>query len=178
MPDNQTLLRQPRPRREIVCGFVELRETEVEDLERAGGGADDVLGFEIAMDDAAVVRAHERAGDFRRRRRAPARKAAGPRLISTRSVSPSRYSDADEQLSVDLFERVDRRNPGMLQRRCGARLLLQSAPLCLLSGKAWWQRLQCDPSMQPRVLRVVDDAHATAAGDAVDAIETDVLPGA
>ena len=47
----------------LVNHRVELRQAEVENLHRSIGQPDDVLGFEIAVGDAAFVRRGERARD-------------------------------------------------------------------------------------------------------------------
>ena len=85
---------QPRHRRQVLRRDVELREAEVEDLDAAARGEDDVLGLEVAMHDAAIVRGLQRRGD-RPRDLERARFAAADRAASSsRSVRPSRYSDA------------------------------------------------------------------------------------
>ena len=93
------------------------RETEVEHLHRAVRAHLDVRRFQIAMDDALLVRGFERFGDLLRDRQRlvdrdrPARDALPtgprPRRVPSRGASmPSRF-----------FQPVDRGDVRMVQRR-------------------------------------------------------------
>ena len=68
------------------------REAEVEDLQPAVVGHEQVLGLEIAMDDALVVRGSEPSRDLDARSRWPCAAAAVPTASAPASVSPSSSS--------------------------------------------------------------------------------------
>src|SRR5258707_84808 len=101
------------------------RESEVEDLQPAVAGAHDVLGFQIAMHDAARMRAGERRGelacgsnDLVRRRT-----ALGADLFAE-GMTVDELS-GDVEITVDLLERVNGADARMRQRRRRARLAPQ-----------------------------------------------------
>ena len=83
----------------------ELRETEVENLDAPVLRDEEVLGLEIAVDDALVVRGGKAAGDLDRPVHGAAKRELAGGLIACRSVSPSsssmtrmwRAEEADEE---------------------------------------------------------------------------------
>ena len=98
---------QPRARnREVAC------HSEVDDLHTAIARADHVLGFEIAVHDAALVRGGQRVRHLRERvDQAVCRKGPGGEFLpKRRAVQELRR---DEEPAVDLLERVDGGNGRM-----------------------------------------------------------------
>jgi hypothetical protein len=125
------------------------------------------------MHDAAVVRGLQRGGNG-------ARDVERPRFAerSRGDLRPQRASfqvfRGDEDLIANLFERVDRGDRGMRQRRGGARFLAQARPHPIVPEQMRRQRLQGDRSMQASILREIDDPHAAAPDDPLDAILSDL----
>ena len=108
--------------RRRACPLLILAQAEVEDLDPAVGAPHDVLGLEIAMDDAAWCAAARPAAisdsvsSSRRRRRAD-------RAAARRAAFAAHQLRDHVQLAVDLLERVDRRNrrDARVRRRRGLR---------------------------------------------------------
>ena len=96
------------------------------------------------MHDAAIVRGLQRRGDRRARSRSARACGSGPSASSSRSVRPSRYSEAMNDLIADLFERIHRGDRRMRQRRGGARFLPQARAHAVVAEQMRRQRLQRD----------------------------------
>ena len=90
--------RARRARRDAGERTGQLRDAEVEDLDAfaarqlAIGDEEDVVGLEIAMRDAGVVRGIEHARDLAADLAELAERERAPRAMRCASVSPSRYS--------------------------------------------------------------------------------------
>ena len=91
---------------QVLRGDVELRQPEVENLHGTIRGADDVLGFEVAMDDAAIVRGGEsvrqilRGGDHRAQWQ-------GTVLQFVTQAAAAHKLRREVQVAVNVFKRVD-----------------------------------------------------------------------
>ena len=134
-------------------------------LSRPSPVAHDVLGLEVAVRDAVRVRAARAL----RPAREPSRQSR-PRVgrcaaaISSRRVCPSMNSAAMNRCAAELFERVDRADARMGQRRP------RPAPRAGGDRAARDRRVKCGGSAlsatvaaEPGVGRQVDAAHAAAA---------------
>ena len=73
------------------------------------------------MDDAALVRRFQRVGDLSRDRRARRPPAIGPRAMRADRSSPSTSSMTRRVGLPSIFEAVDLRDIGMIERRQGLR---------------------------------------------------------
>ena len=74
----------------------------------------------------------------------------------------------DEALPVPFVDVEDGADVGMIQRRGQPRLALETPDRVHVPRQRRRQELDCDRPRQPRVLRLVDDAHAAAAERADD----------
>ena len=91
------------------------RQAEVEHLHRAVGADLDVRGFQVAMDDALLVRRFQRLGNLLRdRQRFVDRDRAARDALRRSSPSTSSITSA---VRPRLFEAVDRGDVRMIQRR-------------------------------------------------------------
>ena len=121
-------------RREIGAGGVasrRLREAEIEHLDRAVGGNLDVRGFQITMDDPALVREVERACDLARHaERLPLRQSRALRPLARRRelVGEGGAVDELEDQKPDLLrflESVDRADVRVIERGQRARFAFE-----------------------------------------------------
>ena len=98
-----------------AVGIGQFRQPEVDDLDVPLVGEHDVLGLQIAMHDAGLVRLRERighlAGDLKRllERRSP----ASQQLPEGRAFDELHH---DEELAVELADVVDGDDAGVVQR--------------------------------------------------------------
>ena len=139
-----------------------LGQPEVQDLEAAVAGEEQVLGLQVPVDDARRVGGRERVGD----RGAPLRDAlAGDRA----PPEPRAQRLALEQLgdhegdAVCLADVVEREHGGMVERRHRARLALEATAAVGVAGHVGRQDLERDVAPEARVTRPVDLAHAAGA---------------
>ena len=125
----------------------------------------DVGRLQIAMDDAALVRGIERVGNLSRRSPAPRRSACAAALASDAgddlapASAPSTSSSTSAWTPSMLFEPVDRRDVGMIERRKHARFALEARQPIGIERNAARQDLQRDVAAELRVVRAIDLAH-------------------
>ena len=165
--------RRRAPCPETVCRSVwpvssglglQLRETEVEDLDAPVLRQEQVLGLQVAVDDPLLVRRGEAPRDLHRvvdrlahrerARRAAARAASRPR------AAPSRCT-ASRRRRADVVDRGDVRDGSGPPRPAPP-----ARSACSRSGvlrEARRQDLDRDLAPEPRVLRPVDLAHPSGA---------------
>ena len=144
--------------------LLQLRDSEIEDLEPPALGDEEVLRLQIAVDDARFVRRgqtvrqlHGEVEYLRRRQRAVAeRRAQRP---------PLQQLADDERLAVVLADVVDRDDVRMVQRASGPSLLLESLP-----SRSRSEDLERDLTADLRVPRAQHAPHGAAADLAVDGI--------
>ena len=144
----------PAPR-----GTGALREPEVHHLDDAVAPDHDVLRLDVAVDDAAAVRRGKRRGDlgadvheFAHRQRA----ARGETLAQRHAVHELRRDEVDRARLPDLVDRDDVR---MVERRGGARFLLEAAAEIGVVVQRRRQHFQRDVATEHGVGRAVDIAH-------------------
>ena len=138
------------------------REAEVEHLDASVGDEKHVLGLDIAVDDALVVRRSERAGHLRGDVGGLAR-----RELAAAKPGPQRL--AFDQLHDDValsavganVEDVD--DVGMIQRANGAGLTLESGERGGIAAQGCWQNLDGDVATEARVTSAIDLAHPARA---------------
>jgi hypothetical protein len=82
----------------------------------------------------------------------------------------------DEQLFIDLLQRVDRADARVRQRRCGAGFTSEPLPLNRVARQVRRQRLECHGPAKPCVGGKVDASHSAAAELANDGIASNRLP--
>src|SRR6266704_3983371 len=81
----------------------------------------------------------------------------------------------NKSLAILLPDVVNRANIRVIQCGCGLRLALETSQRLSVSGNLLRQELQCDETMQPRVLGLVHHTHPAAAKLLDDAVVRDGL---
>ena len=136
----------------------ELRETEIENLDEAVLGKHHVLGFEIPVHDAGLVRLCETVGDL------------GGEL--QKLVERERTFNVAQRGAIDVFhdekvglvldaDLVDRDDVRMIQRRGGARFALEALEVRGVSEELLLEHLDGDRAAELEILRSVDRSHAS-----------------
>ncbi len=149
--------------REAVLGRRE-REAEVHhpgaDVARVVARRHDVLGLDVAVDDAAGVAVVERVGDLRPDVEdvAEAQRALAEELPQVRGRE---HRHDEEQRPLVPPEVVDRHDGGVVHLRDDLGLALE-ALLGVLREIPGRDQLDRDVAVQDRILRAVDDAHSAA----------------
>ena len=105
----------------------QFRQTEVEDLDPAVGGHEEVTRLDVAMDDPAIVRRGQTARDLTRvvGRLAGRQRTAGHPVAQRFTVE--KLSDEVRGAALDA-DVVDRQDVRMVESAGGSRFLLESAP--------------------------------------------------
>ena len=153
-----------------------LREAEIEHLHRAVGLHLDVLGFEIAMHDASLVRSLERGGDLTRdphrllNRQGPAPQSLGER----RSLDQFK----DECVNARRrFEAVDCGDVRVIQRREQPRLAREARQPFGICRKEARQDFDRNVAIESRVTGAVHFAHAADAEEVENLINPEPPSG-
>src|SRR5262249_1653596 len=177
-PDHHPRIRLRHRRAGSVGGdrFGQLRETEVEDLDAPVFREEHVLGLQIAMDDALVVRGRQAAGDLH---------AVLDRLADRQRAALQRLTQrlAGEQLRHDVRRRcvgadvVDDDDVGMVERGGSARLLFEAPEAIGIGGEERRQDLEGDVAAEPRVTGAEDLAHTARADGTDDFVGADARAG-
>ena len=151
-----------------------LGEPEIQQLHQPAGGQEDVARGDVPMDDATVVRRSQCIGDLptdidhRVERQRPAQQAG----LQARALE---QFHGDERLRFVVADIENRADVRMVQRRGEPRLALEAPDRIAVAREVVLDDLDGDRSRQPRVLRLVDDAHAAGAQRAND-VEVRQLP--
>ena len=129
------------------------------------------------MRDVPRVRGRERCPDLARGSHhfARGRPAAAGDLLTQR-VTVDELT-RNEELAVELLERVDRADARVLQRRRGARLPSQPFTLQRIVHQIRWQRLEGDRTAESRIGGQVDSTHASASDLTDNCVGADHLSG-
>ena len=155
--------RKVGPARGGAFGLRQFGEAEVEDLHAAVVGDEDVLGLQVAVHDALLVRRREAVRDLERvvdrlaRRELAAGEDRAERLALEQLLDDVRRA---VRVRPDV---VDRRDVGMVQDARGLGLLLEPAQPVRVLGERGGKDLDRDLARQPRVLRPVDLSHPSRA---------------
>ena len=142
-----------------VAGLDELGQAEVENLHEAVLRDHEVLGLQIAVDDPGGVRLREGVRDLRGDRENP----FGRKRPSRDELTQSRSLDElhrDPRNGAGLADLVDRDDVRVVQRRGGARLLLEAGEPVRVGRERLRQHLDRDFAAQPRIARLVHLSHA------------------
>ena len=157
-----------------------LGQAEVENLHAAVAEQHDVLGLEIAVNDAAVVCGRQAArhldrhvGTLPRRERTLPEFVAQCLAVEELSDQERRPDRAliriDDLGAADVVHRHDIR---VIDRGDRARLALESREPIGISCKNRGQHLDGDVAAEPRVPRPIDDAHTSGADERQDFVRT------
>ena len=133
----------------------------------------DVVGLDVAMDDARGVGGVERSGDLAQqpdrfgRRQRPV--GGDPAL----EVAALDQAHGDDQLAVLLAGVVDGDDVGVVETGGEARLAQEPFAEGLVVGEVAGDHLECHRAVERQVRRPVDDAHPAARDQRVDAVPTE-----
>jgi hypothetical protein len=161
------------------AGVGQLGDAEVEELGAPAGGPlgigdqHDVVGLEVAMDDAAVVGGRQRARDLPRQLDQLGLAHERPRQALAQGLTGDELHD-DEGLAVgQVAEVVDLDDVGVAQGRGDAGLVEEPGHHVAGVGELRQQHLDRRRSAEQRVLGAVHGAHTTLAELAGDAVVAD-----
>ena len=155
---------------------LQLRESEVEDLDAPVSGEEQVFGLEIAMDDPFFVRRREPARDLHRVvERLADRNGAGGQALAQR-LALEELGD-DVRRAVLHAEVVDGRDSRVVQDAGGARLGLEALEPVRVLREGRGQDLDRDLAAQARIRRAVDLAHAARAERREDLVRAEAGSG-
>ena len=158
--DDQAHLREPRVqlRRSALQRFLQLRQPEVQDLHETVLRDHDVLGLQVPVHDAGLVRLGEPARDLGRDFEGLLDgERAGFQQLPQRPAVDQLHGQVRRGLRLADLE--DRDDVGMIQRGRGARLEREAREPFLILEELLRQHLQRDLAAEPRVERAVDLSH-------------------
>ena len=141
----------------------ELGQPEVEDLDEAVARDHQVLGLEVAVNDAGSVRLGRPSAICTAISRRRFVGTGSPEATSSRRVFPLDELHRDVRDSVRLADVVDGQDVRMVERRGRARLLLEALTAAGVGGQGLGQHLDRDLAPEPRVPRPIHLAHAAGA---------------
>ncbi len=156
-----------------LLGQPEVGQVGVRPLVGAGPVEEHVARLHVAVHEALGMGGIERPGDLaqeldrQRRRQRPVTQAAG-------EVGAIDVAHGQEEHPLDLAGLVKRDDVGMVDRRRQARLALEARPEVGVLRQLVGEELEGDLATELPLLREVDDAHAAAAQDPLDAIRPEV----
>ena len=130
----------------------------------------DVGRLDVAVDEAVAVGGVERPADLRDDVRGPLGPQAPLGADERAQVGPVDVAHDDEQHAVVLARVVDGEDVGVLDRGGGLGLGDEAPAEVLVVGEDRVDDLQRDRALQPELRRAVDDAHAAAAREGLDAV--------
>ncbi len=140
----------------------QLGEAEVEDLDAAFVRDEEVLGLEVPMHDALVVRRGQAMRDLEGIVDRLARREAAGRELRSQRLAFQKFLN-DVRRTVVAPDVVDRRDVGMVQDARGLRFLLEAAQAVRVGRERRRQHLDRDVAPEPGILRAIDLAHSTGA---------------
>ncbi len=163
--DNERLLLPHRR------SFDRLRQSEVEHLHRAVRRELDVGRFQVAVNDAGVVRRFERLADLPRHRQ---RFFNGKRSLGDPVGQRGSLDNLQHQRlrAAAVFETVDAADVGMTERGQHLRFALETGEPLGIVRERFWQDLQRDVTTELRIPRAIHLAHATLANRGQDFVRT------
>ena len=128
----------------------------------------DVRGLDVAVDEPALVCEVERLRDLgAENERALGIERTGPQ--ERLHVAALDVAHRDEQMPALLADVVDRDDVRVLERGGVLRLAQEALAEGVVLGQLGREQLQRNVPLQARVVRTVDDAHAAAADELLDA---------
>ncbi len=158
----------PVPRKRLA----QLCQAEVEDLHAAVAREHDVVGLEVPVDDAPLVRARQAQRDL------PCDVLGlggfqGPGSEPVTQAGALHQLHREVHAAVGLSDVVDRGDVGVVDHRSRPRLADEPASPLLVPRHGLRQDLQRDLTAEPRVLGAVDDAHSPLSQLRHDAVMVD-----
>ncbi len=151
----------------------DLGEAEIENLDAAVRGDEDVLGLQVAVDDALCRGRRRGRARSESRSRAPFGGAIEPTRSRSRRVSPSRSSVTTKVSAVVMADVVDGEDVRMVEGAGGAGFLLEAGEPFVGVGERSGKDLDGDVATEPLVAGAIDLAHAAGAELAEDFVWAD-----
>ena len=146
----------------VQRGVGEPREAEVEDLQRAGVGDEHVLGLQVAVNDALLVRGDEAVQDLGGvAEHVGQLQAPGRQLLSQRPALQQLTHDA--RRAVEQDEVVHREDVRVVQCRGRVRLAMEPVQRVRIVLQPRREELDGDVAIEPRIPRAVHFPHAARA---------------
>ncbi len=147
-------------------------QAEIEDLCASVGAEHDVLGFEVAVNDALGVRRRESLRDLARDRQdLPERQRSfGKRLPKRPPLDPFHGDPGDLARLSHVVNRHDRR---MIQDRCCSCLDLKATPKGRIGEQPRRDHLQRGVASQARITCAVDLSHSSGPEERLDPVRTE-----
>ena len=161
-----------RGRSRIQC----LRQPEVEHFHRAVGAHLDIRGFQIAMDDALVVRGFQGVCDLLRNRQRVVQRHGSARDQHRQVVAWDQLHD-ERAHAAELLEAVDVRDVGMVQRGEDLCFPLEAGKSIGVVGEGLGQHLDRDVAIELRIARAIDLPHAALADRRSDFVDAEARAG-
>ncbi len=151
-----------------------LGQAEVEDLDVAIRQDEHVVGFQVPMHDALLVRRGHALGDLQRIAQGLAlgNRRGGELGAEGLPFQKLGYGVGDAALSSEV---EDRQDVGVRERRDGQRLALEARDKFAVLGQAGRQNLDGDVAAKFLVVRPVDFTHAAHADPVQDPVGPDAL---
>ena len=140
----------------------QLGESEVQHLHDTVASNHDVFRLDVAVNDAGLVSRLQRRGYLRGD--VEHFTDCHPRVghVFSQSFAVDELRD-DEVTPVDLANFIDRDDVGMIERRGGLRLLLESTQLVRIVVEGSWEQLERHFTVEFRVQSQIDFTHPTGA---------------
>ena len=154
----------------------QLREAEVEDLDAPVLRDEEVLGLQVAVDDALLVRGGEAVRDLHRVVDGLARRQPATGEHRAQRLALEQLLD-DVGSVVVRADVVDGGDVGMVEDARGLRFLLEAAQAVRVLRERGGQHLDRDLASEARVLRAVDLAHSPGADLAEDLVGAELRAG-
>ncbi len=142
----------------VLLPLVDLGEAEVQDLGQAVAGDHHVLGLEVAVHDARLVRPRESVGELGRERDGALRRQRARVEHVSQGPAVDELHD-DERRLVLAADLVDRDDAGMAESGCGPRLRLEAGQALGISRHLAREGLEGDVAPEARVARAVHLSH-------------------
>ena len=145
--------RPPRRVASVRQRLAQLGQTEIENLDAPIVRDEDVLGLDVPVDDPFLVRRGEprRDGDRRIRRLCVVTSAPCPEHVAQR-LAMQDFAD-DVRRALVRADVVDREDVGVIQRRRGARFLLEATQAVGVGRVGGRKNLDGDVAPEPLVAR-------------------------
>jgi hypothetical protein len=140
----------------------ELCEAEIQNLRMTIPRDEDVLGFQVAMDDAFVVRGRQTAGDLRGIIGGFARRQRTTTQPVPKRFTVEQFGDNVRHLSV-CADVVNDDNVWVIEGRSGTRLLREATQPLSIERDRLRQDLQRDIAAKSGVSSTIDFAHPAGA---------------
>ncbi len=150
-------------------GRHQLCQAEVEDLDAAVPGDEDVLGLQVPVDDALLVGRGEPGGDLRGVFHGSPRREGSARELGAQRLAFEQLLD-DVGRAFVLTDVVDRRDVRVVENAGGFRFLLEAAKAIRVLREGCRQHLDRDLAPEPRIPRPIDLAHTPRADRAEDLV--------